>query len=997
MKFLPVFLVATFGFLVASFPARNADLWKHLAAGRELATDFSLPTVEGQEESFPHHRGWLYDLLTYLIYSAAGGAGMVLAKTLAIAGCALAMYRLSRTGAGSLTAAAFTFLALLTMSGRLLLQPATISCLFFVLALWFLFKETANQDSAGGVQREVFSVFPPWRLVLLFVIWANMDSWFLLGLATLGLAWLGKAVDGRFNAVSTNYRGSFSVGILAAACLLNPLHVRAFTLGPELWTVYPPLGYSSPFQSAYLLSVGRTPAGLAYYFLLGLGAISFVLNLPDWPWRKFLPWLGLAIFSSAQVTAMPFFAILSAPMLSRNFGDWKKRRETLDSTLGISRSPNRLLPLFGLCLGIVMIFCAWPGWLQSPPYEPRRWAIETGPAFEQGETLSKLRQLEEKLGPENRGLHLSPESAFAFSWYFHESAPLASTVLGYPKIASDWEERLRNARINHIVVFDPGSGRHLGALAKFLKDPHVWPLLFQEGNLAVFGWRDPANAKSKDLFRGLEIDLNQLAFHPVDDKKAPRNRPERELAAPRWYDSLWKAQPPRPPDVDEAALHLLHAELLGSNAPQRNLLSWESSKIAGLVAAAAAWTVPDGLINAHQRLVFFRPLLPAPGAGINTVPAFDQWALRSQKMYSLEKDDMPPALLYLAIRAARRALGANPADAQAHLVLGESYLYLLRNTRERVWGARLKHLTQLRRVLASAALNQAILLQPNLAKAHRLLGGLYSDMGYLDLALKHFQAHRKLVPLRGRAQQIQDQVGHYDLELSRLAEAVQEREKKFGTMAGGMRVLDRAMLANQLGLAGKARDLLLESDVTAFGRFGMALELDLLLKTGRIKEVREWTGEDQKDMLGEIPFYWIRAQALAASGDYSLSERELATLAIAWQGPVEPRTRMVLEIAKTVLEEQPLTRGNWAYQVWRAPGRIDFRDRVLGLARRLRGETNAIVLRGLLALEEGEVDNARIAFRRALALWKDEASVASGAGLDFDARPIAQECLRWWD
>src|SRR5262245_51170767 len=131
MKFVPVFLVAMFGLLVASFPARNADLWKHLAAGRELATDFSLRTVEDQEETFPHHRGWLYDLLSYLIYSTAGGARLVLAKALAIAGCAVVMYRLSRTGAGSLTAAAFTFLALLTMSGRLLLQPATISCLFF--------------------------------------------------------------------------------------------------------------------------------------------------------------------------------------------------------------------------------------------------------------------------------------------------------------------------------------------------------------------------------------------------------------------------------------------------------------------------------------------------------------------------------------------------------------------------------------------------------------------------------------------------------------------------------------------------------------------------------------------------------------------------------------------------------------------------------------------------------------------------------------------------
>jgi hypothetical protein len=42
-------------------------------------------------------------------------------------------------------------------------------------------------------------------------------------------------------------------------------------------------------------------------------------------------------------------------------------------------------------------------------------------------------------------------------------------------------------------------------------------------------------------------------------------------------------------------------------------------------------------------------------------------------------------------------------------------------------------------------------------------------------------------------------------------------------------------------------------------------------------------------------------------------------------------------------------------------------------------------LEGLLALEEGEVDEARRCFRLALALWKDKATAAAGAGLDFNA------------
>ena len=56
---------------------------------------------------------------------------------------------------------------------------------------------------------------------------------------------------------------------------------------------------------------------------------------------------------------------------------------------------------------------------------------------------------------------------------------------------------------------------------------------------------------------------------------------------------------------------------------------------------------------------------------------------------------------------------------------------------------------------------------------------------------------------------------------------------------------------------------------------------------------------------------------------------------------------------------------------------------------------NANVFRGLLALEEGNLDDAEVAFRLALAMWQDEAAAPSGSGLEFNARPVAQAALRW--
>src|SRR5262249_45642078 len=69
-----VLLTGTFAFLLASFPARNSDLYQHLATGKLLAggedpsgaTDL-LPALQGR-------RTWLYDLVCYGLHEAVGGS-----------------------------------------------------------------------------------------------------------------------------------------------------------------------------------------------------------------------------------------------------------------------------------------------------------------------------------------------------------------------------------------------------------------------------------------------------------------------------------------------------------------------------------------------------------------------------------------------------------------------------------------------------------------------------------------------------------------------------------------------------------------------------------------------------------------------------------------------------------------------------------------------------------------------------------------------------------
>ncbi|HZT81070.1 MAG TPA: hypothetical protein VFA26_12640, partial [Gemmataceae bacterium] len=805
-------LVAALAFLLASFPARNSDLWAHLAAGRLLAGgDLSAATAPPPAPEGGVGQGWLYDLVSFAAYSAFGGAGLVVCKALLVAGLALVLLRLSWAGQGWWWPAVCTTLALLAMSTRLLLQPATVSCLFLALALWFV--RPRGETSAGPLP-----LLPPWPLLVLFAVWANVDGWFLIGLAVVALDGLGQLADraaahrGRPDRLPSAFLLSSSprlltwLAVLAAVCLLNPSHVHAFSLPAELRWSGPAETSSawgriaSPFQAAYFETLGRTPAGLAYFPLLGLGLLSFFLNLPRWHWRWSLPWLGLAVLSAFQARAVPFFAVVAGPVLAWNLQELLSRRVPAEVRQQLTWQQGAVVGrVLAVALGLALLACAWPGWLQAPPFEPRRWAVQTAPSLARGGEVARLWHEEGRLGPDACGLHLAPETAHALAWFCPGEKrllddALAAAVRGDGAAPADWRERLRAAGVNHVYVYDPDRGRLFEVLNALLANPGEWPLLHREGDLAVFGWRDPAAGQAADPFDGWKMDVGRLAFHPAAEKKAPRRPADREPEPRRWADALWKPAPPRPLDRDEATLHLFHAEALRRSAPGRHQRVWEASQSAAFVGAAWGWTgaglpLAADLLNARVRAALVRPLEPEDGSGIGTLPIPDQGAHVLRRPFVANRDDTPPALLFLAIRSARRALAANPEDAQACLVLGESYLRLLNSTRERVWAGRLPELAQLRHAQASAALNRAVALRPDLAQAHLSLGGLYREQGYLDLALLHFRNYldrtRAAGPPPGvSAEAFREQEKQLREELTWMAKDVEARGNRYAKEAG---------------------------------------------------------------------------------------------------------------------------------------------------------------------------------------------------------------------
>jgi tetratricopeptide (TPR) repeat protein len=992
-----VFYIAAFAALLASFPARlsrNSDLLMHLAAGRSVLSGSWGAGAAGQPAA--PGQTWLFDVACYGLYEGLGGAGLVLAKVLLVVGLALLLLRLSRADSGWQVPTACTALALLAMGLHLQVRPGVVSYLFLALTLWWLGEgeREGDRDAAGPAPR-LPPLLPPWRLWVLFVIWANADGGFVLGLAVVALVWLGRDLDGPAARLPALRRRAVALGLLLAGCLLNPAHVHALVSAAASLA---PGQAPSPFQGEHFRGFGLTPAGLAYYPLLAAGLFSFLLNRPRWRWQRFLPWSALALAAAVQANAVPFFAVVAGPVLAWNLHEIVTRaasrgaREAGRGVRPLPAPPVRALltACFLVPAECALLVCAWPGWLGPPPFEPRRWGLDLPPSLERGALATRRLYRQRRLRPDGQGLHLSLQTAHAFAWLCPEEnglwdGRLRDALLGRSAGGEDWTGRMRAAGVDHVIVSDPNPQNVLTALAGLLNNPEQWPLLHLEGDLVVFGWRDPARRQgADDPFQDWELNLNRLAFRPEKTRRAPRAPPGRPPQPRQWWDAFWKPAPPRSLDGDEAKMALLCAEALRRAAPYRRVRPWDLAQSAALVGTLASWRWPAVVVEADLGLVLARPEKLQAGAQEGKFSARGEVAFICQRLWAQTQDSSPPALLYLTLRAARRAVADNPDDARAHLALGECYLRLLRDTRERSWARREPRLSQLRLTQASAALNQAVALQPHLAQAHVSLAEVYHRLGYLDLALGHLR--QAAGPKAGAG-------------AGGLAEAVQKGEQAYAAQAGKLRMVDRALLARKHGLGGKARDLLLELDISAFGREGVALELELLMRTGRAGDVLKWTADspaDARASLGPGLYHWLRAQGLAAGGDYRAAQQECEQLMALARGgqAVPPREEIALLLGEAILDERP-GRAAWTELRRALMGRLDVIGQMTGIVRGMQEEASASALRGLLALEEGNADEAEVAFRLALDVWRGNAARSPGGGIDFRARPLAEACLGW--
>jgi hypothetical protein len=548
----------------------------------------------------------------------------------------------------------------------------------------------------------------------------------------------------------------------------------------------------------------------------------------------------------------------------------------------------------------------------------------------------------------------------------------------------------RDHKVGIVVFYDRDPQRLFAVLHRLANDPKNWTLLRVAGQALIAGWN---KARPLGGFDSLAFNADRLAYGPRD-AKTQRQAPPAPEQGPQQLPSrrdFWArlAHPAASSSWESAAATMYLHYFDDSEGEQLNqkmhiLLPSYVASLMGLAAQPSAITQILFQLLSSQQMLFPDELVFNEQLG----PFFAPLANRS------------PALPLLAIRSARRAVAANPEDANAWLRLGQAYLLLRDFTYEHSSEERMPPLVQLRLVQIAAALEQAVRLDPNLEAARHELAFLYGAANALDQSLEHRQAEARLSRQAGArpgetADDFAYRIESLDRDTAKLVKLVQTKRKEYDSAANsfqGNRVA-QARFALRLGLARLAAEvILLPSPADLLHADGIRLELELLLTLGRVQEVRVILNDERvhtdKRGLGYCeyswPAYeWLHVLEAAAVGDYAQCREELRAIRAVKRAEHDQLRkqeaafqRRDMELLPSLLSATP-------------PFLPAFTALVLGgaLEQRMRLERtlcahqgDLCVMEGLLALEQGDVDAARSAFTEAEQL----AALAPFAG-----RPIA--------
>ena len=324
----------------------DPDLWWHLRTG-ELVLTTGIPHSDSFSYTFNGQpwiaHEWLSDLLIWLIYEAAGLAGLSLIFALIIAATSWLLYRRS---AGQPYLAAFVVLL-----GAVVAAPtwgARPQMFNLLLAAVFVFL-------IEGWQRGRFTARVLWLLPPLTVLWANLHSGYLFGIVIIGVYVAGSWLQQQFSRHPAE-AGQLNPYWLAAAGAGSFLAALVNPNGYKLW-LYPFETLGSEAMQKFIVEWHAPDFNLSLFqpFALMLGLVVLVWLFSNRPvtWIDALFFFGGAAAGLTSARNIPLFAIMNTTMLSRHLLS-ALEGSRLYPLLSGDRPDPRLSPILKLANWVVL-------------------------------------------------------------------------------------------------------------------------------------------------------------------------------------------------------------------------------------------------------------------------------------------------------------------------------------------------------------------------------------------------------------------------------------------------------------------------------------------------------------------------------------------------------------------------------------------------------------------------------------------------------------------
>jgi hypothetical protein len=774
-----IVLLLLFAFLSASFVARNSDFWLHLATGRMLLSGEyhfgSDPLAYTTADRYWANQSWLFDIGLYKVWQWSGGAKVVAIKALVVAAIAGVMLLIAQGKGPRWISSVSVLLGVLALSPRVLLQPVVASYLLLAICLWCLKK--------GG--RAYFAI------PATIAIWVNLDAWFVLGPVLVVLFWLGRKLDSPQGEQSGAWP-RWLIPSSVVACLISPHHIHAFALPLELSpAIRQSEFFNDPrFAGLFLSAWNWRPLGMAggyslaawaFFILLGLGLISFLINRKAIRSWRLSVWVAFALLAAWQARLIPFFSVVGAPICALNL------REAM-----AVKTFARLGRTFALVVSAMLVLIGYHG-RENGFYNRDRgvaWGIHVDPSL--SFAAEKIAQWNRSHSSEEREIVLNAhvDLGHYMAWFAPgEKYFLDSRLQLFTQVAGDY-----------VAI-----SRDLGLRIKADTDRVALNDLSQRYPITAIGLYDPDSRRmTNSLQRVASSGSSHLQILRIDGGVVFL-----EGTTQRHHHRCF------------------NAEELAFGSDSGNEMSQAGNGPANLTQPTPFWVIESG----NGRTGSWE-------ADAATV------YLRLFEEGRKDSNNRSPALPLLAVRAARIGIEKDPADATAWLVLARAYLLLGQETWERDAGEALTPLGRIRRIQYTTALVQAVLLNPDSIQAREDLKNAFAGERAFDLAYQHAAEQLRLIgrvgPTSDSTDEYKVRIARANEDVNRLEQLVQAAENRFlirtAALAGDP--LARARIAVELGLVQKAIDVLLQSHYDLYGAVGLGLLIDLLLQTGQAADAR---------------------------------------------------------------------------------------------------------------------------------------------------------------